>query len=419
MEGNQQLGSKSPRAVEILKRVQGTNKIVPVEPPKQEVTPAAPPVEVKTEPEYDINPPTAPVKEEVKAEEKKDPIPREYLPDDPTDEVDQLIDPKDTTGANFKKLRTKLKAVNQENRTNKEELEVLRKKVSDYENGLAVPEITQQQRDRIAELEKYEKLHNFKGSPAYVKKFAEPIRQEQEKLLELAKEYEVDPEILNKAFAASNVAETNKILSQNFKDDVGALEVKSIFNSIKKIQNEALAAEKEIETSFTRMQQESEAIVAEQRQRANQVIVNVSKEAWTDSLVELRKDTRFPEITYREGDTEHNEKYVRPILTKAGQEYGRIVSVLAKHGLTELPKDLSLALARMTQLAHLSAVTAVQRDALVARVAELEGVLNRQKSFNRPSVNGTGGGNNTVGTSIKAVGPQNAARRVLERVTGK
>jgi len=422
MENTDKPVATPSRAAQLLKRVAGSTEAVPVQPkptePKQEMTP---PASVPSEPvveDYDINP-----KKEVKpveVETPKDTIPKEYLPDDPTDEIDQLMDPKGTTGENFKKLRTKLKAVNSEKNQFKTELENLRQKVADYETGLAVPEITAEQTRRIEELEIYEKLYNFKASPVYKKNFVEPITQEQTKLAELANEYGVGVEVLNAAFAATTTAETNRILSQHFTDDVGALEAKSIIKNIKKIQSDALEAEKEPAQSLARMQQENDRILAEQRAKANDSIVHTSKEGWSESLLTLREDTRFPEIVYREGDSEHNDKYVRPILTRAGQEYGKFVRVLAEHGLTELPKEVSIALARMTKLAHLSAVKAVENEHLRNRVAELESKLTTKHSVNRPGVNGTGGGNNVYSSpSGKAVGPAAAGRNALNRVLSK
>lgn len=411
------------RAASLLKRVQGEKPVVPtegmtqpeakvaLEPPKQ-VEAKLPEAKV----EYDLNP-KAPVDPALPTAEQKKAIPKEYLPEDPTDEIDSLIDPADTTGANFKKLRTKLKSLNGDHRKANEELTVLRQKVADYDNGLAVPEVTQLQLDRIAQLEVYEKLYNFKGSPVYQEKIAKPLGENREKLQELAKQDEVDDELLTRAFAAETDAETNRILSQGFKDPLSAIEAKGLIKSIKGIQAQAIELEKEPMQSLARMQQENDRIVQEKRAKANDVIVHVSKEAWSDSLIELRKDPRFPEITYREGDSEHNEKFVRPILTKAGQEYGRIIRTLAECGMTELPKDLSMAFARMTQLAHQSAAIAFERDALRTRVGELESLMQRKSHLNRPGINGNVGASSATKVGVsEAVGPQNAGRKVLDRV---
>lgn len=410
--------NKPSRAIQLLERV-AKGPVVDTPTPVEATPPApTPPPVVESAPDtaYDINPTP-----EVKAapEVTKEPIPKEFLPEDPTDEIDSLVDPRDTTGANFKKLRTKLKAVNSEKNQFKAELETLRQKVTDYESGLAVPEITAEQTRRIEELEKYEKLYNLKASPAYKRMYAEPIRQEQEKLFELAKDYGVDLDVLNRAFAADSVAETNSILASSFRDEIGALEAKSLIKNIKRIQADALEAEKEPAQALSRLQEENDRFQAEQRGRALEGIVNTSKDSWSESLITLREDTRFPEIAYREGDSEHNDKYVRPILTRAGQEYGKLIRTLAENGLSVLPKDVSVALARMTKLAHLSAVKAVENEALRTRVAELESKLQARQMFSRPGVNSTAGGVHTSNGRATAVGPVSAGRNALNRVLGK
>lgn len=420
------LGSTSPRAVNLLKRVQGDAKIVPDNvklptPPPAAVPPVveSKPAEVPVSEDYDLNPPQPEEKKENVPEVKKEVTAADFVPEDPTDEIDALFDPKDPVGANFKKLRTKLKSLNTDHKKNLEELSNLRKKVTDYESGIEVPEVTKAQISRIQELEVYEQLYNFKGSAVYQEKFAKPIQEDQEKLALIAKEHNVSTDVVNAAILADSTVKENQIISEHFKDDLTRLEVKSLIKSLKKTQDLALEAEKEPAKSLARMQQENDAILAEKRAKANEGIVYASKGAWTESLVELRKDPRFPEITFREGDTEHNEKFVKPILTKAAQEYGRIVRTLAQHGLTELPSDAAMALARMTQLAHQSAAIGYHRDQLAARVHELETLMRQKGMISRPGVNNTAGSNGVSVTPTTAVGPENAGRKVLSRVMGK
>lgn len=434
MESN--IEPKQSRAIGLLKRIPGGEQVIKESPKSVVSTPSAPSVPVPNnvaptppeppkvveatavkEPEFDINP-TKPAADKI--ELNKEPIPKEFLPEDPTDEIDQLMEPNESIGKNFKNLRTRLKSVNKLSKEQGVELEALRKKVTDYENGLAVPEITAQQTARIEELERFEKIVNFKSSPVYQEKYINPIKAEEEKLAQLATEYSIDPKNLEAAMSATTAADANRILTQLFKDDIGALEAKSIIKNINKIRSDAQEAEKEPAQIYAKMQEESNRIIQEKRARANEAIAHVSKDAWSESLQHLRTDPRFPEITYKEGDTEHNDRYVRPILTKAGQEYGKIIRTLAENGLSELPKDLSVALARMTQLAHQSAAIAVQRDSLSKRVQELEDIINRKNMINRPGVNSTSG-NGTVssGSTSKAVGAANAGRNVLNRVMGK
>lgn len=420
----------SARTKDIFKRVSGGEHILKQAPNAPVATGVEPrgtnaPSVIDT-PEFDINPPqkTEIVPQKIESALKADnalrahdALPEDFVPEDPSDEIDQLIDPKENIGLHLKKFRTKLKSVNKDLRSQREENETLKKKVTDYESGLAVPETLAQMQARIDQLETYEKLYNFKASPVYQQKFAQPLQEEHQKLKDLATEYDIDKESLNSVLSAGSAQETNRLLSQLFTDEVGALEAKSILRNIKKIQNEAGEAEKEPASALVRMQTENERIIQDRRAREHATIANVSKDAWVEALQHLRVDNRFPEITYREGDTEHNEKYVRPLLTKAGYEYGKMIKEIAQNGIT---KDVSRAIARMTQLSHQAAVVGLERDRLQKRVQELEGLLNSKVGITRPGVNSTSGGNSVSSNgTTKAVGAQNAGRRVLEKVLGK
>lgn len=413
---------RQSRAAALLNRVQEANKAgVPVPPPSPVQAPEPQfPETISSAPEakeeFPVNPETP--KAPAVATPPQNP---EYVPEDPTDEIEAALDPKEKPEGQFKKLRTKYQTAAKELRERTVELDNLKKKIKDYDEGVSVAPVTQQQLARIAELEKYETLYNFKGSPVYREKFTAPLQSEHAKLSEIAKEYNINEETVRAALNAGSSADTNRILSQAFGDEVGALEAKSIIRNIKKIQSEAMEAEREPAQALARMQEDSDRIAAEQRRQANDVIANTARSGWSESLVTLREDPRFPELSFQEGNSEHNEKYVRPILTKAGQEYGKIVRALAENGLKQMPKDLSFALAKMTQLAHQSAVASVERDALKARVMELEGRLHITNGINRPGVNSTAGGPGAAVSSNgnKAVGPAQAARNVLSRVMSK
>jgi hypothetical protein len=299
---------KTSRAAGLLRRVQGDKVIVPIPPSMEAQVPPEPPKMTPPpviETDYAFEeasplPPAPAAAVEKPVEEPKKVIPKEYLPEDPTDEIDQLIDPKATTGENFKKLRTKLKSTNDEARRLREEHEAAKKKLQDYENGLNVPKVVEEQTERISKLEVYERLYNFQQSPVYEEKFAKPIRETQEKLAGIAKDYGVPLETLNKAFATENVAELDNILSQSFRNQIGALEVKGLIGKIKGIQREAQEAEKEPVQALARMQAENDAIIEDRRARANEVIKDTSRGAWNESLGLLREDARFEFLTFKD-----------------------------------------------------------------------------------------------------------------------
>lgn len=400
------------RAAKLLSKVPGGAEVVakagvavsptpPASTPPASTPPAAAhSVEAKPEPPasvdtgYDLNPGEA-------TPEPKKVIPPEFVPDDPTDEIDQMVDPKASTGENFKKLRTKLKAVNTDYKRDKAAFEEARARLEAYESGTAVPDIVQSQANRISQLERYEQIFNFKNAPIYVEKYVKPVDDEKGKFAQLLEEYpHVPKDVLDEALKAPTPADTNRILTQAFKDEVGALEAKSIVKTIRKIQSEAAEAEKEPQQSLAMLQKENDELLASRRRKAAEVIMHTSKVGWSESLTDLRSDKRFKEITFQEGNTEHNEKYVRPILTNASQDYGKTVADLAKLGLTELPKELAQKLAKSDILARYSAVLLNERDQMAQELAELRSLVKRRNTINYPSLNGAGGSSSNGGPKL-------------------
>lgn len=315
----------------------------------------------------------------------------------------------------LKKLRGTLKTLSKQNDTYKTELETTKKRLTDFETGLAMPETITQMQAKIEELSRYEEMVNLKKSPAYKRKYIEPLTAETEKLSTMAKEYGVAPEVLEAARNATSVADTNRILSQAFRDNIGALEAKGIIANIKKIEKEAAEAEKTPSQALAAIQSEHEQWAQAEREREVGVISNTARDTWTESIVELRKDPRFPELQFREGDTEHNEKVVLPIITRAGQEYGKIVKTLVDNGLRSMPREVGIAMSKMVQLAHQAGILAVERDKLSNRVKELEGLLKDRHSVNRPGMTNRP---STPADNSKPTGGKAIARAALNRVMG-
>lgn len=416
------------RAANLLNRIPGGDKIAAAEglvatpiPPVVQVVGV--PAAVSTEPVYSFaeEPKTPDGLPELKKEippAPAEPKPEDFIPEDPTDEEGMSVDPKEDPRVGMKKLREKYKTVNKKNKEYFAELEALKPKVKAYEDGTAVPEVVTALQKRIEELEPYEKAQNFKASTVYREKYAKPIREAQEKLKELAVNAEVDVDIFNKAMAAESEVEANKILANAFADPLSAIEAKGLIKSIKNVQEQATEAEKDAVTSLARLQEENDRIEHEQREKVRGEVLYNSKEAWSESLQHLRNEDRFPELKFVEGDTEHNEKIVRPILTKASQEFGRLINACMQNGMKVLPKEVGVAMARMTQLAHQSAVATHQRNVLQARVDELEAKLFNTHRVNHPGVNRSSAIPSNSPAS-KAVGGERAGQNVLARVTGK
>lgn len=330
------------------------------------------------------------------------------------DEIDMLIDPKGTSAENFKKLRTKLKTINTEYKTASQELETLRKKVSDYDTGLATPAQLQEYQDRIQALEVYEKMYNLKTSPAYVEAIAKPLQETKTKLIELAKDYEVDLTVLDEALSITNRAELNRLLTNHF-DEVGALEVKSLLGKMQEINNKAAEADKEPSIALQRLNAQTEQSMQAKRQMEIDEITTTSKSAWVESLTSLREEDHVG-LSFRDGDTEHNETIARPILNKAGRDYGVVVKALAEQGLKTLPKEVSYVIARSIQLAHESAYLRHQNEQMKTELVTLRQRVGNLNNLNRPNANGFRSNSSPVGDT-REKGGVGAARAALARAT--
>jgi len=254
-----------------------------------------------------------------------------------------------------------------------------------YKTGEVLPQEIVQRESRIAELEKYEKIVSLRTSPEYQNTFVKPLTQIKERLGAIAQDYHLPPEVINQAVNIQNEAELNRFLSNHF-DGVGALEVKTLINNAKGIQADAFAAEQQPAQALAQLMQEQEAAITAKRMQNKQAMADISRSTWGEALANIKKEGKAHELIYKEGDPEHNQKFVDPVVGAAAGEYGKLVSMLAEHGLEQLPKDLAYALSRMTLLAHASAVAIGTRDAAMQRMDELNGALTRKTSYVRPSI---------------------------------
>jgi len=402
------------RAIDLLKRVApGT---VPAN--MSSVEPVA---DVPSADEGDMTPPAVVQTSSAPVQTEESDVPQSEVPaPSPVEPVKVSVESDDTDiefnkdnniPANFHRLRTKLKAVTNEKKellSKVQQLSEADKRLKEYETGVAVPTVITEKENRIRELEMYERLHNFKASPLYREKYGAPIQENRQKLVALAAEYNVPEEVIDHALNADTTTALNRVLSSAFNDDLAAVEAKGIIKDIRKIQAEAQEAEKEPARAIERLTEEHARIQSERLRSAREGIVNKSKEAWVEALDLAKADNKYPELVYREGDSNHNDTVVRPVITKAAEEYSRLVKTLAENGLTELPKDVGLALSRMTQLAYQAAVAAEERSRLASRVAELEGLLNKTHKINRPMLSNNTGSNRQDGTTQKPTAEQRA-----------
>jgi hypothetical protein len=97
------------------------------------------------------------------------------------------------------------------------------------------------------------------------------------------------------------------------------------------------------------------------------------------------------EIVFKPNDAEHNELFVKPILTKAAQEYGKMITMLAEAGLETLTPELSNALSKMTVLAHASSVAGHSRQAAESALSTAQKTVNDILRLRNPGIGGTSG----------------------------
>ena len=107
------------------------------------------------------------------------------------------------------------------------------------------------------------------------------------------------------------------------------------------------------------------------------------------------RDENHLALSFREGDTEHNEMVARPILNKASRDYGVVVKALGENGLKQLPPEISYVLARSIQLSHESAILRHQNEEMHEELVTLRKRLGNINTLNRPGANGGGSASST------------------------
>lgn len=318
---------------------------------------------------------------------------------------------------NFKKVRKEFHETKQTLKQKEEELAAVQEKLKQYETGENFPELIKEKDKKIAELSKYEKVVALKVSDAYKEKFVKPIQTAKNKLKEIAEGYGIAPEHIQEALSLKSVKELNSFLSENF-DPVGALEVKQLISSIKDTEKAAVAAEQEPQESLQSIEQEYEEVRQQQRRQEIEKISKSAKSVWVETLSEVRKEGKIRELIPSDIDDEHNEKVVSPIVEKAGQQYGAMVRALADAGMTNPPKELLKAIAKMVPLSIASSFAIEARERALEEAEAIKANAVRTHKYIRPNV---GGGLPGSGRT-EAPGPKNpvqAADMAIAAAMGK
>lgn len=355
-----------------------------------------------------------PAKEEVAEEPPVDIKPQAPVspPVDPDDaELDKI--------ENFKALRAKIKETKAMLKEREAAFEEVKTKASKYESGEELPESLKQREARISELERFEKVHSLKTSPAYKKAFVEPVQEIKQKLSAIVKDYGLQEGAVNHALSLKNRRDLNTFLTEHF-DDVGALEVKNLVEQAQGITQKAVEAESEPAKIMAQIEAEHAERIEHETRTSRANIAELAVTAWTKSMEDIKKEGKLTDLIPRATDFEYNKKFIDPVVTAAAKEHGELVTALANAGLKELPPKLAYGLARMVQLAHASAINTTARNSMEKDFAELQENAARTTRYARPL---SSGNSPSYGTSPeegrRLMTPADAARMSREAAMGK
>ena len=309
--------------------------------------------------------------------------------DAPTPEDEK--DPK----SSIRNLRRKANELTTQLTEKEQAIEQLKADLEKYKSGEATPDIIQKKDERIKQLEHFEKLHNFKNSAEYQREYVVPYNNLNDKLLAIAKDYQVSNEVLNEALAIDNRRDLNNFLKQHF-DDIGAAEVRDIVTKMREVWSASQAAEKVPEESLQDLQSRfaQEERVREE-QRIND-IMNNSKSGWSNAIADITSKGEYPELVLKDGDEAHNA-IVRPLVEAAATEFGKLVKILHAHGLKELPAPVANILAKRFALSQAAAVISASRADHYNRSERIVQESRSAASFIHPPIGGNGGGTPATG----------------------
>lgn len=344
----------------VIKHVSAPAPGAPVTPVEQ------PPADPATEPtDPNLNDFTPPIPEI----EVNDP-----LPPDPEKEIDDLLDIDDTdekviakkaVKENFNKIRNYAKTKKDLAKELETKLTETTGKLEAYEKGEILPEVFKSTQERISHLEKFEKIHDLKSSPEWIREVATPLDNLSDELTDLAEDYNVNTESITAALSIRNARERNEHFAKLFKkedgtiDQLGVDDAKDILDRMDSLHKRARDLEQEPVAALDRLKVEHKTAIERERVRRNRAINEDSKAAWQESIVELREEGSAANMLIKNGDREYVEKNVKPMWGKAALEYGRLINELTSSGLTDLKPETAKGLAKLVIKAYNSALSDV------------------------------------------------------------
>lgn len=337
------------------------------------------------------------------------------------DELESVINP----GAeHFKKLRKSQGELKRTLADTIKERQELSDKLKLYETGEIVSDVLKEKDEEITRLAQFEKLVNLKGSREYKEKYVTPIEQTKQKLKEIFADYGVPAEqldhVVNKALNTSKRPELNAFLIEHLgNDELGASEAKAHVFKAWELQKAAQDAEAEPAKALENLQQEQQAVTQVREQERRGRIVKVAENTWVETLNEIRTEGQLLELIHKPDDPEFNTNYPDRLLPQAAKEYGKMITELGKQGISDIPKPLAKAIAKMVLLAHASGVAVETRNRAMNQVDDLTANLTRYHSQLRPQIGGGVARGQGTGDKPKPLTAEQEAYAITNQVLAK
>lgn len=366
-------------------------------PPKKETSDAPP------EPKslFDLNgeaPPEEPSPEEAPSEEE------ETLPEE-TEEASKA--------ESIKALRTLVGEGKKKYKALETEKAALQKKIEAYESGAEVPEVLKTLKQRVEELEPLEKIHRLKSSRAYNEKLVKPIKNLETKLVALGEQENIPEEVMRELPKLKGSAR-NDFLSEHF-NTAGIIDAKAILEPLDKLNEELKAAEEEPTKALSALETKSSAEYEARKEARKAKFASKAKSTWVESLTKLRKEGKAEMLIPRDGDDEHNKKFVFPLQAKAATDFGKFVDAFEELGMEDLPDQIAGPIANMVILAHSAATANAALKLMTEKYEELLSSTKRINPLFRPSIGG-GAGSGEAPTQKAPASPMEAGEVLINSI---
>ena len=322
-----------------------------------------------------------PESDESDEDKKKD---SENFVDPLTEDKERKSKKKSTTAENMKNLRTALQSEKEKSSLVEKELNELKAKIEQTGGIDDLQREVQEREERIKQLEPYEQMLGLYQTPGFKEQYYDQVDGLVAQAKKIAGDYEVSEDVIDQAVRITNRKELNQLLGSYF-DQYGVgevrqaiLEAQGIVSERQKLEKNPVQARNEI-IEFMKNNQKKE------HEAAQKALTSSMKDAWGSILTLYSQGDNAIELL-REvpGNEEHNQLR-SSMLSRSSEEFGKVVGVLASHGLKRMPEAVAKALAARFQLGEVAAHAINRNRGLEAKVTELQSELGRVNGYTRPS----------------------------------